>query len=401
MATPPPEQSAVRRFFAAYLQPLVFVIGFPLAFASALHAPTPHDLPLAVVGPQAVVAQVADGLQASGAFATTHTDDPGAAEQAVRDRQADGAIRIDVQQPTSADAQPTFTVTTYVAGGGGLAAAGAVRQAGAQVAQQLGTTAQVIDVAPLSTGDGQGTGLFFLLTYTSLGGYLAIISLMQFLPSARLRSRYLAAGVTAIGAPVLVYGLSAIFVGTYGASFAATAALLGVASLYVFTVSAATILINQFLGRMATVGVMALIVMLNFPGSGGSIPAGMLPPFWQGLHSVYFGAGALEAFRSIIYFDGAGIGRWLLQLSAWTVGLVLITAVVHLRRTVRTQRDQLIALGASSPGVSRDETTSVSADGERVSVGDVLSSTHAPGGGQPEPSGRQVEDTAAAAGAPR
>jgi hypothetical protein len=182
-----------------------------------------------------------------------------------------------------------------------------------------------------------------LLTYTSLAAYLVIIVLTQVMPKAGLRARYGAVGITSFAAPLIVFGLSSIFIGDYGASFGTIAALLGVNALYVFTVGALAILLAQFLGKLASVGVMGFIVLLNFPSSGGPTPASMLPPFWQGMHQFYFGSGAYEAFRSIVYFDGNGAQRWLLQLLAWTVGLILITTIVHLTQTIRRQRLEIAA----------------------------------------------------------
>lgn len=327
------QPSRTRRFLSAFIQPLTFVIGFPLAFASATHAPTPHDLAIVLAGPPTVVSETAASLDTTDEFSVTHTATATEAEDAVFTREAVGSIEIQpVQDLGDPSAPPTFAVTTYIASGGGVAATEVVRHLGAGLAAQYGTLAEVVDVAPLSDEDGTGTGLFFLLSYVSLGGYLVIISLLQFAPTARLRTQYLAAGVNAILAPLLVFSLSAVFVGGYGAGFGELAALLGTAALYVFTVSAIAILIAQFLGKVATVGVMVVIVFLGFPGSGGTIPASMMPPFWQGVHEVFFSSAALESFRSIVYFDGNGVGRWLPQLVAWTVTIVLLTVVVHLRR---------------------------------------------------------------------
>ncbi len=337
------QPSALRRFLAAYIQPIIFVLGFPLAFASALHAPSPHDLSILILGPSAVVAEATSALDATDAIAATHTEDTAAAQNSVRERLVEGAVQVEVEQ-SQRGAQPTFHVTTYIAGGGGLAATSVVRQTGQELAEDLGTTSEVVDVAPLADGDGIGTGLFFLLTYTSLGGYVTITGLMQFRPRARLRTQYTAAGVTATGSPLLVFGLSAIFIGDYGLSTGSFIQLMAITSLYVFTVAAMAILLQQFLGRAATAGIMAVIVFLNFPAAGGAVSASMLPTFWRGLHSFYFGSGAMESFRSIVYFDGNGMERWVLQLAAWAVGLVALTLIVQLRRTVRRQAQLLAAV---------------------------------------------------------
>ncbi|ROQ31049.1 hypothetical protein EDF46_3563 [Frondihabitans sp. PhB188] len=329
------------RLFSAFLAPIFFVIAFPLLFVGAIHKPTPHELDVLIVGPTQVVSQITSKLDATTEFHATHTDVVSEARRQVENRSVVGSLEIATSGSDPSD--PTFTVTTYLAAAEGRSVSATIQALGTQVAEDLGTTTKTVDVAPLDAEDPLGTTLFYLLTYTSLAAYLVIIVLTQVMPKAGLRVRYGAVGITSFAAPLIVFGLSSIFVGDYGASFGTIAALLGVNALYVFTVGALAILLAQFLGKLASVGVMGFIVLLNFPSSGGPTPASMLPPFWQGMHQFYFGSGAYEAFRSIVYFDGNGAQRWLLQLLAWTVGLILITTIVHLTQTIRRQRLEIAA----------------------------------------------------------
>jgi hypothetical protein len=342
-------KTVLLKLATAFIAPLFFVIAFPLLFVGAIHKPTPNDLSLLVVGPHQVVSQIADGLDETSEFAATHTDVDGEAKSSVEKREVMGSIEVvsDAADPTMT-AAPTFTVTTYIATAEGQSVAGTVRAIGAQVAEDLGAadTSTVVEVAPLDKQDPLGTNLFYLMTYTSLAAYLVIIVLMQVLPGAKLRVRYAAVGAAALAAPLIVFGLSSIFVGDYGASFGTVVGLLGVNALYVFTVGAAAVLIEQFLGKIATIGIMGFIVLLNFPSSGGPTPAALLPDSWQAVHSFYFGSGAYESFRSIIYFDGNGAQRWVLQLAGWTLGLILVTVIVHLARKVRTQTVEIAELTA-------------------------------------------------------
>ncbi len=353
-----PERRMNWRLLGGLLLPLFFAIIFPLAFTSATHAPAPHDLALTVVGPQQVVGQIADSLDATGSFAVTQTDVSAQARASVEERRSVGAIEVTVQTESadssgapapsasmdaSAAVQPSFAVTTYVADAGGRAEASAVESAAQQIASQLGVTATVVDVAPLAPEDPLGTNLFYLLVFSSLAGYMVVIVAGQVMPGSRLAVRYGIVGAAALLAPGIVFGLSSIFVGDYGASIGTIAGVLGVGALYVLTVGAAAILVQQFLGSQAQFGVMALIVFLNFPSAGAAAPASMLPPFWAGVHSVYFGSGAFEAFRSLTYFDGHGASRWILQLLAWLVFFLAATVIVHLSQLVLKQRRELAA----------------------------------------------------------
>lgn len=331
---------------AALLLPLFFVVVFPLAFVSALHKPAPHDLPILVVGSSQVVSKLATDLDDTASFRATQTDVVSAARSGVEDRTVDGAVQVTAVPAAKSGASPTYTVRTYVATAEGRSVAAAVEGAGSTIAAKLGTTATVVDVAPLAVTDELGVTLFYLFAYTSLAGYLVIIVLTQVMPGARLRVRFLASAITAAVAPLIGFGLASIWVGDYGASFGTIAALLGVNALSVFTIGAAAILLQQFLGTATTFGVMAFIVFLNFTSAGGAGPAAMLPPFWQFVHGFSFGAGAYESFRSLVYFGGNGAGRWLLQLCLWTVGLVLAVVVVHLAKTTRRQQEEISALTA-------------------------------------------------------
>ncbi len=378
IAAPARESSGAVKLAAAFLLPLFFVIAFPLLFVGAIHKPTPHDLSILVVGPDQIVSQITAELDDTDEYAATATDIVDDAKSSVEERKVMGSILVSVDtadsaapsdpaatapDPAAADpaaAAPTYAVTTYVANAEGRAVAATVTAAGEKVAEQLGTTATVKDLAPLAATDTLGVTLFYILTYTSVGGYLVIIVLMQVMPKARLSTRFGAVTAAAIAAPLISFGLSSIFVGDYGASFGTIMGLLGVTALYVFTVGSIGILIEQFLGKAATFGIMLFVVFLNFPSAGGAAPAAMLPPFWQFIHEFYFGAGAYEAMRSIVYFGGNGAARWIFQLLAWTLGIVLVNFVVYLTKTVRRQKREIVELshsGSEQPTLQRQPET--------------------------------------------
>ena len=71
---------------------------------------------------------------------------------------------------------------------------------------------------------------------------------------------------------------------------------------------------------------LAVFVLLNFPSSGASVQGPMLPTFWHVLNRFWIGASASDAFRSIVYFGGRGVGTDMLKLLGWlAVGVVLLT----------------------------------------------------------------------------
>lgn len=316
------------RVIAVVMMPLFFIITFSLCYLSALHAPAPHDFQLTMAGPASVTKQIAAKVddRAEGAFEITRTTSTAAATQDVANRDAAGAILID----------DDGNVTTVIASGGGRTAVGAVQDLGTQVADELGGTVTTKDVAPTTSGDPGGSVLFFLLVACTVGAFMTITVVAQAMPRATTRA---AAGVAAIAAvlvPVIAFGMLSIFVGDYDRTFGEIAAVLGVGMLYTFTVGLLSIVLNTFLRNAAIFGQILFLVALNFPSSGGSSPVSMLPTFWQGVHNSWFGAGGYEAMRSIIYFDGANAGRWILQLGIWAVAAVVLTVLAG--RVARKRR---------------------------------------------------------------
>ena len=326
---------------SAFVLPLYFILLMAATLVTALHAPAPHDLALTVAGPSATTSRLAAGIeqQAPGKFAVSAADTAAEARTAVLRRDAVGAVSI-------GGTATSPTVTTYVANASGRSAAAAVEAIGTEIATQLKTTSTVVDLAPLVAEDGLGTGTFYLITFSSIGGYLTLIVLTQVAPRARLSRKYLAALITGVLTPIIVFGLSSIFLGGFGLGFGALMAVLGVLALYVFTVALIVIMAEQLIGRAAIFLVAPLAIFLNLPSAGGASPESMLPGFWQALHSFWVGAGANEAIRDIVYFPGANPVRWIMQVLVWTIALLVITLFINGVRVIwrlqsvviRTQR---------------------------------------------------------------
>jgi hypothetical protein len=321
---------------AGFIFPLFFVVIFPLAYVSSLHNPSPAEMQLTVVGPTAVVGQIAESLDETDRFSVTRTDVESRAKEDVEDRSSVGSILVSVDASTG-----DLSMTVFTASGGGRAAAAVVQGAANQIAAELDVVPAVKDVAPLDAPDVIGTNLFFLLTYSSIGSYLLIVILTLLLPKASFAVKYAAVALASVVLPLLVFGLMAIFVGDYHASFQEIVGVLLIDALYVFTVGSLSIMLQNLAGQAAIILLMGLVVFINLPSSGGPMPVSMLPPFWQWLHSFWFGAGALEGFRSIIYFDGNQAGRWVAQLASWAVVITSLSAVVELFKANRALRRRL------------------------------------------------------------
>lgn len=335
------QASPVTRIVAVVMMPLMFLIVFTLCYTSALHSPKPHDLALTVAGPAATTQQLESAIddRAEGAFDITRTTSAATAKERVENRSAVGAVVVDGKK-----------VTTIIATGGGAIAVQAVETVGSQVAEQLGTTATIVDVAPMSKDDPSGTSLFFLIVICTVGGYLSMTVLSQVLPAARTRTMVATAAGAALLTPVIGFGMISIFVGDYGATFGELAAVLGVGMLYTFTVGLLAASFTKLLGPASILLVLIFLMGLNFPSAGGAAPESMLPGFWQVVHNGWLGSGAMETFRSIISFDGHQVGRWLGQLAIWTGGSIVLLGLLGLRgrRAGRGSEDATAATGDAS-----------------------------------------------------
>ncbi|QHC54474.1 hypothetical protein EV639_10941 [Rathayibacter tanaceti] len=326
------------RLIAVISMPLFFLVAFSLAYVSAGHAPVPHDLAITLSGPAQVTDQLADALEerAEGAFDASRADSAEQARQAVADRDAVGAVIVDGS-----------TVTTVIASGGGRLAAAVVQQVGDQAAAQLGTTATIEDVAPLPADDPGGSVLFFFLVICTVGAFLSITAISQAIPRAGVKALLATAAGAALLVPVLGFSMISLFV-DFGVDFGQVAAVIGVGMLYSFTVGVIATLLTLLLGQGAVLAEILILVALNFPSAGASTPESMLPPFWQVVHNGWLGSGGFEAMRGILFFDGAGIGRWLLQLGIWTVSALVLTVLVARRR----KREGAVEVPAAASAVA-------------------------------------------------
>lgn len=316
----------------AMVFPLFFVVMFALCYISAFHNPTPHNVELALVGPAQQTSVIADQLaaQSPGAFEVTATTDLGGALDDLGSQRVAGVIEL---------GQP---ITAHVASGGGITVSQTVETVAQTMGDATGIPVVVDDVAPLGSGDATGMGLFYFLVICTIAGYLTITVLSQVAPRMALRRQLAVLGSASVLFTAIAFGVSAIFVGAYGATAVGVVALLAIGIAYTFTVGLVSILFNKLLGQAAIFLVMTFAIFLNFPSAGGAIPAGFLPGFWNMLHNFWIGSGAMQAMRSVIFFGGSGVGAGLLILGGW-----LAAAAVVLAALVARDRKKAVAQDAA------------------------------------------------------
>ncbi len=307
---------------------LVVQLAFILSYVGAFHAPRPQDVPVSVVAPAAVAAQVVeqlDGVAGTPLAATAVPD-----EATARTQLADGSTSaVLVVDPTGrAD-------TLLIASGAGTSVATAAEQVLTQVETAQGRTLTVSDVVPLQSGDARGLSGFYLVIGWIVGGYLvaALLGVARGArPATTLRAGLRLAAVlpyavlSGIGGAVLVGPVLGALTGHFWA-------LAGVGTLLVVGAAAVTMALQVALGVLGIGVTVLLFVVLGNPSAGGAYQPVLLPPFWRALSGVLPNGVGTDAVRRIVYLGGSGAGADVAVLAAWAVGGIVATlaaaAILH------------------------------------------------------------------------
>ncbi|WP_431037768.1 hypothetical protein ACQYWQ_25435 [Streptomyces sp. P6-2-1] len=310
--------AAARHVLVHLLTPMLMCVGMGLAYLGAFVNPSPHHMPVAVVGAGPSTAALAQTIHDKAAAAGESLDvrtvpDREAAHHLLMERQLSGAF-------VPSDTAPELLVASTNA------------DTSATVAEKVFTplaTAQdkplkVTDLAPPAHGDPTGQGVFFFLVAVSIGSYASVAVLGGAGAVLRMRARAAFVVVTSfavslIGAALAGPVFHVVSHGLWG--------VWGMAWLYSAGILFLGVGLHTFLKRWTTLTMMVLFVMLNFTTSGGLYRPELLNGFFGALHSFWNGAGLVEGLRSLVYFDHVGLSRHVLTLVAWlVVGLLATTA---------------------------------------------------------------------------
>jgi hypothetical protein len=307
----------LRSFGSHVLVPLFLAVGMTLAYLGAFHAPTPHELPVGVVGTTPATQVFAQTVtdRSDGALVTHVVDSAAHAEQQVRDRDLAA-----VYDPTASDA------TLYVSTAASETTATAAEKVFLPIAYGQHLPFRVVDVVPTSAEDTTGQGLFFLLVGLSDGGYASAIAVAAF--ATRLRPLWTA--VVGLATAAVVAGIGVVVAGpVYGVLTTHQWQVFLFAWLYDAVIIALGIGLHPLLGRWTTPVLTMLFVMLNFTSSGGIFQPAFQPGFFAGLHTFWSGAAWLQAAQDLEYFPGASLGRSGLVLALWLAAAVGLCVLVH------------------------------------------------------------------------
>ncbi|MBD0422585.1 hypothetical protein H0H10_26075 [Streptomyces sp. TRM S81-3] len=338
---------ALRHVLTHLITPLLMCVGMGLAYMGAFVTPEPNHLPVAVVGSGPEVKVLAQSVkdEAGDALDVRTVATRAEAVDLLKARDITGAY------VPGADA-PEVVVATAASDMGAMAA----EKVFTPLAERQGVPLKVTDVATPVDDDPTGQGLFFLLIAVSIGSYASVAALGAAGSAQPMRIRAL----LTLGVSVVVSGIGALLAGpVFHLAHHDLAGLWGMAWLYAAGILFIGVGLHTFLKRWTTLAMMVLFVMLNFTTSGGLFRPELQNGFFGTLHAFWNGAGFVEGARSLLYFDGDGLGRNVWTLAAWLLLGLVVMAVAALR-------ERVTAPAAARPRHARpDERTPVEAEAAR------------------------------------
>ncbi|GAC52951.1 ABC transporter permease [Gordonia amicalis] len=341
----------IGRIGFAFVFPFLMVVMMITGYLGAMHDPRPNDMPIVVAGPAAAVEQFASALENADPDAVDIrlVDSADTARAMVIDREASGAVVLPAASPDEKAA------TVYTAGSAGASQASTVQ--GLVTPQLLagGLQIQAQDLVPLPAEDSAGLAPMFLTTALILAGYMPLSLVLSSAPELlRLRRTVpilaVWSGVAAllgwiIAGPVLGVAQGSVWL------------VLGIAWLTVFAVGSVQLFLTRILGPLAVLAGMLFLMVLGIPASNMGMSVHTMPGIFSWLHGFLPTAAAGEAFRSVMYFGGNGVGGHLLVLVTGAVlGLAAVAGIDALKRRRNTYEEPVQSVISMTGGATAPKT---------------------------------------------
>ncbi|GAA3865099.1 hypothetical protein GCM10022381_06110 [Leifsonia kafniensis] len=315
----------IGRLVAVFVMPFLILTLMIGGYLFAMHAPSAHDMPIAVAGDAQAVEAFAASLE---------TNDPGAtdlqrvgssdlAQQLVIDRDAAGAVVIE-----------DGVATLYTAGAAGTSQASTVTALVTPTVIEQGLSLETKDLVPLPSTDLAGLGAVFLMSALLMAGYLPFSFVYSNSPELL---RFRRAVPLLAGWALLISGLIALITGPILDVVPGDRILplMAVAWISIFAVGSVQLFLTRILGPMAAIASMGLLMVLGVPASNVSMSIYTMPPFYSFLQQFLPAPAIGQSLRSVLYFDGVGASPHILVLVIGALGGLLLTLLIDGRRARR------------------------------------------------------------------
>ncbi|WP_273846467.1 hypothetical protein [Rubrobacter calidifluminis] len=301
-------------WFTVLLGVGVFVLQmlFIWSYVGALHAPEPHEVPVAVVGSNGAVARFERVVEGAVGNDLKLERKRGVSEArgAIDDREVYGAVVLGRGGDRLLVADAASPIVSRM-----------LREEFSGIERSQGRTLSVEDVRPLPGGDSRGLSSFYAVVGWVVGGYLLATAV------AILRGRNVEGWRAALGrvGGFAAYAVAAgaigavLLEGVIGALGGPGADLAAIGALVVFATAVAAAALQALLGIAGTGAAILLFVVLGNPSSGGPYAPELLPQPWRTL-GVFLPPGAgTTLVRNTVYFGGNHIAGALGVLAAYAV----------------------------------------------------------------------------------
>lgn len=327
----------IGRYAAMFIMPILMVGMMITGYLAAMSSPSPHGMPIVVTGTAVEAGLFAESLSASNpdAVAVRVVDDADTARELVIDREASGAVVLD-----------GTAATLYTASGAGASQSTVVQGLVAPEVVAEGMSLTTVDLAPLPPTDMSGLGAMFMATALVMAGYLPFSVLVSNSPEL-LRFRRavpILAGWSAVIA-ALIWLITGPVLGVVQGH---TAAVLGIGWLAVFAVGAVQLFFTRLFGSMAVLVGMLFLMVLGVPASNMGMSVYTMPGLHQFLHGFLPTPAIGEALRSVLYFDGRGVGPHLAVLAIGAALGLSATVLVDVLRRRRNPTPEPVVINMPS-----------------------------------------------------
>ncbi|MFF0110435.1 ABC transporter permease [Streptomyces hirsutus] len=340
-----PVRSPKVRYFAAIAFPLAILVGVVGSMSASMHQPKVHDLPVVVVAADAGQAeQMAEGLKPQlGDMLDIRT---GTSVDEVKDQILEQEVVGAYVLPTTADGGATL----YSSSAAGASQQMALRAVFQQVAAGQEMPLELTDIKPLTSDDTMGSNSMYIGMSWIMAGFLIMAVLRGGAPElTRLRHFVVKLAGWAVGISVWLWFLFDVLIGAVNGH---ALELIGFGALTVFCVSLATGVFTRTFGLAAIIPVMLVLMLAGVPASGGGMSVYMVPDLFRTLQDVLPLPAAVDTARSLVYFDGHGIGRNLLTIAIWGAAGLVLQFLVDLWLAHREKKAPGTRPGSDSSGTS-------------------------------------------------
>jgi hypothetical protein len=293
---------------------LVFIVAigagmFAGSYTYAMADPTPHQIPLAVVGSTGPVQRAAfvAGMESALRTALELRDFPTfeAAVEAVEEQQVFGVIQVEGRR-----------ARLNVAGAAGASVAELLKEAGPQVGARMGVPVTVRDLKPLQRGDPRGLALFYISLAAVIIGFLGASQLTVHAAGLRPWERI---GFTLVYALLGGFAIAAVVDWLLGALSLPFVESWLILVLTMFTSGMVFTMFNSLIGRWALVPTWGVMVLIGNPSSGGAVSWPLLPSPFGAIGRWLPPGASVNAQHTAVYFGGHQHPLPFLVLATWAV----------------------------------------------------------------------------------